>query len=175
LVLIGVLVFLQQKFDIVGKAVDAVGAVFGWLGDKAGAVFSWIGDRVSDFVGGFDAIKNGAKAMANWVIGAYESMGNAGISAINMLIRGYNMVQRSPVGNLIPGGQIGELSKVSLPRFHSGGVVPGSATDETVAILRGGERVVPNGRSSGGGQTIIVNVAGSVVTARDLRRELASL
>ncbi len=165
--IIGTLVFLQEKFDIVGKATRALGGVWDWLKDKSGAVFGWIGDRIEGFKNALGSVKDVAKGVANWVIGGYEAMANGIISGINFIIRGYNAVQRSPIGNIVPGGEVGELGKVTLPRFHAGGVVPGPPTSETLALLRGGERVMPSAGGAGGGD-VHIYVEGSVVAERDL-------
>ncbi|MGH9893111.1 MAG: hypothetical protein ACREA0_14205, partial [bacterium] len=61
-----------------------------------------------------------------------------------------------------PGGLVGMFRG-----FHGGGIVPGPSTQQHLAVLRGGERVLPHSGGGGGGG-VVVNVAGSVVTERDL-------
>lgn len=53
--------------------------------------------------------------------------------------------------------------------FHTGGVVPGHGGMEQMAMLQAGETVIPRGASAPAGG-ITINVAGSVITERDLGR-----
>jgi hypothetical protein len=60
------------------------------------------------------------------------------------------------------------VSRGGFPVRHSGGIVPGP-TGATVPIMAmAGERIVPTGMSGGGGGSVNVYVAGSVVSERDL-------
>ena len=48
-----------------------------------------------------------------------------------------------------------------------GGIVPGPVGAPIMAMVHGGERILRSGQA-GGGMTVIVNVAGSVIAERDL-------
>lgn len=58
--------------------------------------------------------------------------------------------------------------------YASGGIVPGGIGQPQLAMVHGGETIIPAG--GGGGMNVVVNVAGSVIAERDLaqtlRREL---
>lgn len=57
----------------------------------------------------------------------------------------------------------------NLPRFHSGGVVPGAPGSDVMAILQAGERVLPAGAGSGNVYNITINGAvDKAGTAREL-------
>jgi hypothetical protein len=58
----------------------------------------------------------------------------------------------------------------SLPQFQKGGIVPGSGAQ--LAIVHGGETILPAGRSAGG---VVVNVYGDVTGTQlveTVRREI---
>jgi hypothetical protein len=58
-----------------------------------------------------------------------------------------------------------------IPRLHTGGMFPGVAGREGLAVLQAGETVI--GRGSGAARPIVFNVAGSIITERDLGRIIA--
>lgn len=157
------LILLEKKFGIVSGAIDAVktglGALWNWVRDN----FSKVGDAIG---AAFTAGAALAKDAINGLIGLVEK-------GLNFVLTPY----RSASGflNKIPG--VGSaipdfLTKdIKLPRLHTGGIVPGVPGSETVAVLQAGETVLPAGR--GGGTTLVINVAGSVITERDLGRIIA--
>jgi hypothetical protein len=55
---------------------------------------------------------------------------------------------------------------------HTGGMVPGPAGRNVAMVLQAGEQIIPRGQTGGGGG-LVVNVAGSVITERDLGRIIA--
>ncbi len=67
---------------------------------------------------------------------------------------------RAKLFRMFAGKLAGLEGQVKIPKLHSGGVVPGPAGSETLALLQAGERVIPRG---GGGGGIVVNVAGSII------------
>ena len=56
---------------------------------------------------------------------------------------------------------------LTIPRMHTGGIVPGAPGQEMLTLLQAGERVSAAG-ASGGGPVIHVHVAGSIISERDL-------
>lgn len=80
------------------------------------------------------------------------------------------------VRNLPGSGVLKNIMTVGgrLPFFHDGGVVPGPPGANVPIMAQAGETVIPNGRrASGGGGGVVINVAGSVITDRDLGRIVA--
>jgi hypothetical protein len=52
-----------------------------------------------------------------------------------------------------------------LPKFHTGGVVPGVPGSEMLAVLQAGERVTPAGQDSGNARSVTVRFAGNTDSA----------
>lgn len=120
-----------------GWAVTAGGVLWGWLqklpGRISGAFRSLASIISSPFRTAFDAVRN------FW----NNTLGGKGFS--------------------IPGWvpQIGGAS-FSIPRFHSGGIMPGAPGSEGLALLQAGERITP-AHASGSGVTIEVATTGSAL------------
>ena len=127
--LIAIIVLMITHWDKV-KAV--VSSVVGWIRDRWNDAVGWLGgiaDKIGNFfVNMWDGMKQGAKAALNFVI---DNINNA-VKALNFLIQGINY---------IPGVSIPYIPYI--PRFHTGGVVPGVAGSEMLAVLQAGERVIP--------------------------------
>ena len=123
------------------------------------------------FLPGFMTIWNGivsitAKAV-NLLIGGLETLINSFIRVINRMISAYNRVARKvrlPTLSLIPTVQLPRLELPALtadvmPNFENNALQLGTGIPLTLS----------GGNSSGGAsQQIIVNVAGSVITEREL-------
>ncbi|GAA4681384.1 hypothetical protein [Phytohabitans rumicis] len=88
-------------------------------------------------------------------------------AAFNFISRAWNATvgQLSwTVPNWVPFGLGGNsISAPQLPQFHSGGVVPGAAGQEMLAVLQAGERVIPAG--GGGAVTVVVAAGGGGTSA----------
>lgn len=116
---------------------------------------------VSGAVGGLgDAMnaawQNGIKPAINFIIGGVELLARAWAMPFTLL-------SKIPgVGNLVPSG----LANIRLPRLDVGGTV----LQTGVAVVHRGEVVSPatGSPSPSAGGTIIIQVAGSVVTEDDL-------
>lgn len=112
------------------SAENIVGGVFSRIGRAASAVWNGVG--------------NGLKEALNFAIGIL----NRGIDGINFL-----------TGNLSRAwswtGLPGIPAIPHIPRLHTGGVVPGNAGSEMLAILQAGERVIPATGPPAGGQATV--------------------
>jgi phage-related protein len=138
---------------VAGAAQWVAGAVVGaldWIGRKAGEVGTWITDRFNALVDFFRSIPSrigsALSGLGNAVGSAFTAALNWGIDKINWFVDKANSLIAGV--NTIPGMSIGYLPK--LGRLHDGGVVPGFAGQEKLAILEAGETVVPADRSAGG-------------------------
>lgn len=70
-------------------------------------------------------------------------------------------------------GPIGMLGgMVGIPGFASGGIVPGPVGAPQLAVVHGGERVIPNG---GGGNSITINFNGVVTDPVAVGQEIARM
>lgn len=125
-----------------------------WGGIKAAASDAW------DFI----------KKIPGWIGTAFSTIGNA-ISApfkfaFNLIADAWN----NTVGRLsftipswIPGIGGNGFSMPRIPKFHTGGVLPGAPGQESLFLGMAGERVSPAGGSSTGGAVQIY--AGDAITA----------
>lgn len=149
----------------------------GWIEEKWGRVVNFFRGLPGKLGGAarkagsaiWNGLKNGAGGILrffvttiNKLLGKIEQIANTVIGGINRMIRAFNK---------LPGGDIGELGRILLPRvaLAKGGIV----TKPTVALIgeAGPEAVVPlTGRNArragiGGGQTIqnfTINTTGPV-------------
>ena len=103
------------------------------------------------------------------------SVVRAVIGFINRLIGAWNRLQfhiptiTLPGGLTFGGGSFGVAQIPEIPTFARGGIVPGTLGAPTLAVVHGGERVIPAGQRGGLGQTTInITVQGNVVTEQDL-------
>jgi hypothetical protein len=153
---IAVLVALQMKFDIFGKAIDGLKAGFmAWWG-----VVQFVFGAVKT---GFAELANLGKAIFDGIGGAFKGVINAVISAmekgLNFAIKGLNTILDGIDKAAGPWVNFGSIPEVKLPRLAEGGIV----TSPTIAMIgeRGPEAVIPLSRAGGMGMgnQITVNVS----------------
>ncbi|MFC0628540.1 hypothetical protein [Kribbella deserti] len=118
----------------------AWGRFTGWVGGWKGAITS----RVS---GMWSGIKDGFRGAINWVIDRWNNL-SFGIPAFDTKIPGVGKVGGFSIGT------------PDIPRFHTGGVMPGAPGTEGLALLQAGERVKANGLR-GGGEPVVVELRSS--------------
>lgn len=174
LAVIAAIVVLQVKFNILGKAVDALKAVFGALWDaiKWGLSTAWdlIKKYVQLWTDAFGAIGDVFSAIGDAIVGAFKW-------AFNKVAKFWN----DTVGSLgftfpdwVPGLGGKGFNVPDIPMLAQGGVV----TSPTLAMIgeAGPEAVVPLSKAGGLGATYIT-VTGAldpVAVARQLRDILNS-
>lgn len=147
----------------------ALPEVFSSIWTRIGTGLKNLGTRIGDAVLG--AIKSGI----NGVITTIENVINKAIGLINMAIR---------LANKLPGVNVGEVGRVSLPRLARGGIVD-SATLALIGEGRSSEAVIPldelwkrmdkmtQSLAGIGGEGITINVYGaSGQSVTDLAREV---
>jgi uncharacterized membrane protein YjjP (DUF1212 family) len=121
----------------------------------------------------FDWFKKGVDGIINGILGAFETMVNGVIMAINLVIRAYNLIPFVDNINTIDhidlptiGGSAEQVAgRMNLPRMAEGGIV----SSPTLALIgeAGPEAVVPLDRmNTGGGVT--VNVTGGLSTSAEI-------
>lgn len=180
--------WLKGVFDKIGNAVGTVkdwitrkfGEAVDWLKGLPGKVWGAIKNTWSNF-------NNGVAVVKDWIVrkfgevvtflkglpgkiskaasGMFDGIKNAFRSALNWLIDRWNGLSFSipSIDTHIPGvGTIGgfSLGTPDIPRFHSGGIVPGGLGSESLAVLRAGERVTASS-NSGGAATIVIKSDGT--------------
>lgn len=150
---------------------DVWGATWRDIKKVAGAVGSWFRDTLWGkwIKPAWDGILNAGKSTWNWlkllpnrIKDAFASVKNFLFapfrSAFNLIADAWN----NTVGRLhwtapaIFGGW--SIDVPDIPKFHSGGRVPGPPGSEMLAILEGGEQVIPRG---GGGGVLEIRSGGS--------------
>jgi phage-related protein len=157
--LVVIFVIAYKRSETFRKIVDAAfrGIVAAgkavWQGIKTYFGF-WLGiiDRVVGAVRGIPGkIRSAFGGLFNIISAPFRSAFNFVASAWNNTIGRL----RWTVPKWVPfiGGNT--VAAPTLPRFHSGGVVPGPPGSEMLAILQAGERVTPAGAA---GQTVVLEV-----------------
>jgi hypothetical protein len=140
------LTLLTEHFEAIWGSWKTIFGALGaaWNGLKTGATAAakWVADKFnatvsflkglpkragSAFAGMFDGIKSAFRSALNWVIDRWNNFSIPGIST--------------------PFGTIGGFNTPNLPRFHTGGVVPGAPGTEVPILAMAGERVTPAGRT----------------------------
>lgn len=144
------------------------------------AVAAWFsGPFVDFFKNTWKAIVGFGESALKWFKDLPGNIGRALSSVASFLLspfRGaFNAIAdawNNTVGRLsfhvpdwVPGLGGKGFSVPQLPHFHSGGIVPGPAGSEMVAVLQAGERVIPAGQSTGGTPTLRIADGGNVELA----------
>jgi TP901 family phage tail tape measure protein len=136
-------VWIYKNREMIGEYVRKIGEWFSGLGQKVGGVFTRIGDTIRNV---FRSAVDFVKGMINRLLGYWEGIINGPATAANALIR---------VANRIPGVNVPELPRVSIPRLADGGditrggrVMVGEEGPEYLDLPRGA-RVTPLDKSGG--------------------------
>jgi hypothetical protein len=145
LALIAVIVLIATHMDWVKKVwrkawdgiKSAASAVWDWLKKVPG----WIGDAFKKVAGYITAP---FRAAFNFIADAWNNT----IGRLSWTVPGW-----------IPGIGGQSIGVPHIPKFHSGGVVPGAPGSEMLAILQAGEKVTP--ASGSGGADIVIHSGGS--------------
>jgi len=147
--LIAIIVLIATKTDWFQKAWSAA---WGWIKDAAKNVWDWFGSKVDWIAGVFgrigEAIRNAFKGAFNFVADIWNNT----IGRLSFDIPGWVP---------IIGGK--HFSVAKIPKFHTGGTVPGAPGSEMLAVLQAGETVIPANRSGGG--ATVVTFAGDTTSA----------
>ena len=170
----------------IGAVVLAIGALIAagvlivknW--DTIKSAFSttwgWISDRFSDLVGFVQglpkAFASAAGAITDALTGPFKSAFNGIADLWNHTVGALSF--KTPDWVPVIGGKGWDFP--DMPKFHDGGPVAPALAQGTpiAAMLLAGEEVNPIGRTGGGGGvTVHVHVAGSVIAERDLGRVVA--
>ena len=178
--LIAIVVIIATKTDwfqrlwhtawgAIKSAAKAVGDWFSktlWPGIKT--VYENIKGGIDDVVDFFKGIPGkitaAVKGMWNGMVDAFKDALNAMSDKWNSWSRTLNtgLAIVSPFAPSIP----------KLPKFHSGGVVPGAPGSEMLAILQAGERVTPASQTGGSGGTVYVDLGEPIMAM--IRQQVAT-
>lgn len=161
-------------FQTVWQAIwGAIVAYINWVKDNYLAAFraivagaNWIIDRITSIPG---MIKNAFAGIASIILAPFRAGFNAISDAWNATIGQL----RWTVPGWVPGVGGNSVSAPRLPKYHTGGVVPGPAGAEVPIMALAGETILPPGASSasGGSGRVVAEVRGEGAMA-DLIRAL---
>lgn len=125
---------LQTALNIVKPIVEHVITVFKNIIDFIKNVFT------GDWSAAWDNIVNIFKSCFNLIPTIAENVINGAIGVINSLINGVNKITDKIPGD--PIGQIPTIGEVSLPRFHTGGIIDFKGKYESPIMALDGEMVL---------------------------------
>lgn len=183
--LIAVIVLIVTHLDTVKKV---WGAVWGWIKDVAGAVGSWFKDTLWGkwIKGAWDNILGKAQSVWNWMKGlpgklrdAFSQLGGWLFAPFRAAFNRISDAWNNTIGRLswsvpswVPGVGGNSISVPHLPKFHTGGVVPGVPGAEVPIMALAGEEIVPRG-GAGGMVHVVVQISHDVLidaVAQGVRR-----
>jgi hypothetical protein len=147
--LIAVIVLIATKTDWFQKAWRAS---WGWIKSAAANTWDFI-KKIPGWIG------TAFKAVAGFITAPFRAAFNFIASAWNNTVGRLSWT----VPGWVPGIGGASISVPHIPKFHSGGVVPGPAGSEMLAILQAGERVIPTAANHGEMAAVTVMLDGDVL------------
>lgn len=144
--LIAIIVVIATKTDWFQRGWRAA---WGWIKSAAANTWNWL-QALPEKIG------NAFKKISGYISAPFRAAFNFVSDAWNNTIGSLHW----SVPSWIPGIGGNTISVPQLPKFHSGGVVPGTPGSEMVAVLQAGETVIPAG-AGGGGWTLLIKSGGS--------------
>jgi hypothetical protein len=142
--LIAVIVLLVKNWDTVAAA---AGKAWDWIKKKAADAWGYLKTIPGKVKDHFAAVGRSLSAPFKAAFNAISDAWNGTVGRLSWSVPGW-----------VPGIGGNNISAPRLPKFHSGGMVPGAPGSEMLAILQAGEEVIPAGRASGGEQWLRVDL-----------------
>lgn len=145
--------------------------MFNNIGQSAQNIFRAMSQAMSgDFAGAVATIQQNAVKIPGTAHAVASDVQNQFGTSFNNISGWWNRV-RASIAQPISISVIATLAQNSLanirnavqraiPHFHTGGTVPGTTGQESLAVLKAGETVVPKGGAGGGGPVSVQFVAG---------------
>lgn len=149
---------LAQAFEVIAPI---AGVAFGLIGKYITtfvSVFSTVVRTVADIAGRigriFSAMADVIGRVFSGITGVVRGVINTVIGVINGVIGAINSISFT-TPDWLPGEPTTFSANLpTIPRFHSGGIVPGTPGSTVPALLQAGERVIPMAGAAGGGPLI---------------------
>lgn len=142
------IVLLWTQWDTIAKAWSAG---WGWIKDSAASAWNWI------------------KQIPGWVVTYFANIGESIARPFRAAFNGISDAWNNTIGRLrwtvpgwVPGVGGNTISAPRLPRFHTGGVMPGIPGQEGLAVLQAGERV-SNPSDNSGSRTVYVDLGPAIM------------
>jgi uncharacterized membrane protein YuzA (DUF378 family) len=133
--LIAVIVLLVKNWD---KVKAAAGKAWDWIKEKAQGAWNWMKTLPGKIADAFGNIGRRISAPFKAGFNAISDAWNNTIGQLSWTVPGW-----------VPGVGGNTISAPRLPKFHTGGVVPGIPGTEVPIMAMAGETVSPAGRSGG--------------------------
>ena len=160
--------FLVENKDVIVSMANAMIVLIRWVVMAADAVVNfdetvktWVGNfRMAIQIAGLlgNKLGNLIRQFLQPVANAFAGVSRAIANVVSWFDRLKGRI-RSGLGRIT-----NPFSNFRLPRFHSGGVVPGPRGSETPILAEGGETIVPAGQRGSGqgnaGGTVILEIDG---------------
>lgn len=165
---------IVRFFDMVVEYGPTAEQFFGRLLDLTAftvdAVAAWVRTLVQVYQAGealFSLFRKAGTALG----GVFDSLWSGFKTNINRIIDAWNRLEFRIGGGKVFGMDIPSvtLGTPNIPKFHTGGVMPGAPGSEGLALLQAGETVIPAGQ---GGSVNLVLTAGS---GSDFEKLMAAL
>ena len=147
---------------IIRGAAELLRAAIGIVGEVVGAAWKaiwegaskWVSDRLADVVGFFSGLPG---KITDATKGMFDGIKEAFKAAINWIIGKWNDLSFTVGGGEVFGKKLPSftLDTPNLPTFHSGGVVPGRAGREVLALVQAGETIRTPGQEAALGRGIV--------------------
>lgn len=170
---IGFYVGIYNRIAGIGAALwntarDAVVSAINWIKNIWQGLINWFG-------GVGDAIGRALGNLASILGAVFRGAINAVIGALNWAVDhtlNWLVDRANDVIRWVPG--VPYIPRIPhIPTLHDGGIVPGPAGSETLALLKAGETVLPTHKTGGTvGSVVNINVYGPVGSQRELENWL---
>lgn len=161
--------FLTEYFLLVWNSWKAIfkAIEYAWDRVRVGAAIAvkWVQDKFTTAV---NFLKGLPKKAGQAFSGMFDGIKSAFKSALNWIIDKWNNFSIPKVKT--PFGDFGGFNTPDIKRFHRGGMVPGSAGSEMLAVLQAGETV----NSAGAGASSVIEIRSGGSKLDDLLVEVLS-
>lgn len=175
---VGLVAVIVANWDTIERVIRGVGErIMSWartawstISDLVSVPFRIARDLIEGYVNTYltvlqtavDLIRRAWEPIQDIITAPFRAAFALVRSLWNNTLGGREIVGRIEVPSWVPGVGGRGFGPISLPRLHSGGIVPGPAGVEVPIMAMAGERVVTRGAASGGyggAGTVILNVS----------------
>jgi len=146
--LIAIIVVIATKTDWFQRAWRAS---WGWVKKAASNTWDWL-KKLPGWIGtAFSKVANFITLPFRWAFNYIADAWNNTVGRLSWAVPGW-----------IPGIGGNTISVPHIPKFHSGGTVPGAPGSEMLAMVQAGEEITPAG-GGGGTVAVVVKLDGDVL------------
>jgi len=128
-------------------------AAWGGIKTAAVAVWDWLRALPGNIASVFSSLASAISAPFRTAFNAVASIWNNTVGSLSFHIPSW-----------VPGIGGDGFSMPKIPKFHSGGILPGAPGQESLFLGMAGETVTPAGRSSSAGGTVYVDLGDAIMS-----------